>query len=659
MPRRRRRRSLAGPVSTPSSSPETRELETWKAKINHARRMRQQWEEQFAVELLERYYLGEHTHLGTYTPERTEIWLNHFAATIQTQRPALLPQQLSFLVEARPGQPHTDRVQLKAQAGVLEAIAGQDGHLLKSVRLAMTQAFFRIGVLKVCYEPALEKNPLAGQPLLAAMDQALLGGDAAGPVEPDELVTDEVYRWRWVNAKNMLLPDAGPDSTRWPWIAEEIEVPLEEAKEDARFPVGKRRQLKSNGRAQDTQQRYADLRSGHDALDHGMPMFRYIECWDTEERRVYCWADGQDFDGYLMEEPYPDGIEDHPYALFCPTPIIAPEPLPWPKPLTYDWLPMQVQYNILRRQMIEGGKRSARKILYDEGTFPDAEEAQKFLVSPLDMEGVKIQDVGRPPIVVSEASLGADVARNIPFLLNDWQRVTGSSGTRLGNPDANTATEAVITEQAAGVRDGELRTLVTEWLSEAGRKMLQLVKQTLTLDLWVQLKDLDDRDLQAFLQSPGFAAYLGQRIGEEQVPQYLQLIQTMPGMQDQFRQQFGQLKPLKVTRSQLEFETDVTVKPSTIRPVYRAQLLQLMQVLGPMALMSPTLLEELLLSFELPQGDRIATEILQGIRQQQQQQMLLKAQGGGQVPGTPTPSQGANPIGSQNPLGAVSGIRGV
>ena len=357
---------------------------------------------------------------------------------------------------------------------------------------------------------------------------------------------------------------------------------------------------------------------------------------------------------------YTDGVEDNPYSLLIFDPILAPEPSPWPKPVTYDWLPIQREYNTLRRQQIEAGKRAARKVLYDESTFPDADEAQKFLESAADMQGVRVTDIGRPPLVIGDGAQSPDVARNIPYLHADWQVITSSTPARLGNTDSGTATEAVIGEQSAAVRDSEARTLVIEWLTMAGSKMLQLVKQTLTLDIWIELKDFDDADFQEFLQSPGLQAYLGLRLGPENVPAFLQMLPLIPGAQEQLKQQFGQLKPLRVTRSQLQFEADVTVLPSTIRPIYRAQLLQLVSLLGPqLVLLSPTLIQELLASFELPQGDRIAEELLANLKQQAMALAAQQAAKGQAVPGTPNPQSAASPLGTQNPLGAVSGGRGV
>jgi len=669
-PRQRRYRTPAVPPGA-EPQPETDEPDTdlellaeWQHKIGHARRIRRDWEEHFQVEVLERFYAGDHLEYGAGS-DRAPIYLNHFAATVEAQRPALLPASVSFLVEPKPGRPPQDRVQAKILGSVLDAIALEDGHLMPVLRLAATQAFFRFGVLKVTYDPQMYPNPDAGKPLLNALDEALVGPGGEQLTEPDQLMSEEVYRWQWVQASRMLLPDEGPDRSRWTWIAEEIEMPLDDAKQDPAFPAHLRTQLVSNGRLDEMRPQFHYVPGQEDAAPE---MFRYVECWDVSNERRYAWAEGQLFEGFLINETMPDGVEDHPYALFMPLPILGPIPSPYPKPLTTDWLPLQQQYNIIRTQQIEGGKRAARKLGYDDNTFPDADEAQKYLSSPQDMQAVKLNDTAHPPVPLGDIPQSADVSRNIPYLLADWQRVTGATGTRLGNPDADTATEAVMAEQSANVRDSEMRTKINEWLAEAGRKMLQLVQQTLTLDLWVQITDLGDKELTDFMQTPGFQAYLALRVGPQNVPGVIQMLQSQPQAMELLRTRFGQLKPLRVSRAGLQMEAQVSVQPSTMRPVYRAQLLQLVQLLGPAALLSPTLVEEVLNSFELPQGDRIAEEILSNLqRQQQMQQMQQMQQQGGlpgmpgrpggrpPLPGTPQPQAAASPLGTTNTLGAVTG----
>lgn len=618
-------------------------LKRWQDRAEVARKLRKQWEQDFRVRELERFWLGKH---AQDRDEEHQFWLNHFFATVQTQKPSLLPRSTSFIIKPKRGKRKPfGTLESQTMEAVLKAISEQDDNLFTDGSLAMAQAFFRMGVLKVAYDPQTEPNPRAGETLVTTP-----GGTeppADGTIEPDEVITDEVYRYEWVDARRMLLPDAGPNERKWPWIGEEIQIPISDAKKDTRF--ARRTMLRANAtnKIDDEERQREPIEIDQDD-DHAM--FQYTEVYDILNKRMLAWAEGQDEDFFLFEQDYEPGIEDHPYSLLRFLPIIGPEPNPWPKPVTYDWAPMQEHYNILREMQVNSAKRAARKFLYEEGTFPDEEELDKF-TSNADMQGIMVTDVSqRPPIMFGESSINPDVARNIPFLLNDWRIVTGASGTRLGDPDADTATEAVLIEQSSSLRDSEARTIVDKWIARAGKKMLQLVKQTLTLDVWVELRGFSDEEFQQWLQRPAVQTMLALQVGQENVPAFLAALEINPRLQQRFRQRFGDMKPLRVTRSQLQFEADVDVMPNAARPLQQAQLLRLASVMGPLTFTSPTFLEELLASFDLPQGDRIAEELMLTVRQftQAQQQGRNSVQGAAQ-------RNGNQELLRRNPLGTVGG----
>jgi hypothetical protein len=620
-------------------------LRRWMSRIERARKLRTDWEAAYKVRTLENMYLGQQYEVQ----EGDRLWLNHFFATVQTQKPTILPKQAQFLVKPRPGRRPFGALESQMMEALLRAIAQQEDNLYTDASLAVAQSFFRLGVLKVVYDPRFERNPSAGEPI------RLADGTESGEREPAEILTDEVYRWEWVDARRLCLPDDGPNIRKWSWIGEEIEVSLAEAKEDSRFPLGLRRQLRTNRRYDPEGQ---DVERPQEASDDegDQARFCYYECWDVREKRLYVWAEGQPYgEEFLLEDDFPPGVDDHPYAILRFLPILGPRPSPWPLPVTYNWKPLQEDYNLLREQQSNAARRAARKFLYEAQTFGDEEELDKF-TSTADMQGVQIQDLSRPPQMFGETSINIDVSRAIGMAANDWRVVTGASGTRLGDPDAETATEAVLIEQSAAMRDSEMRLLVDKWLAVAGKKMLQLVKQTLTLETYVQIRGFSDKEFAEWLNKPAVQQMLALHLGQDQVQPFLAALEANPLIQQRFRERFGPLKPLVVSRSELQFEADVEVLPSAARPLQQAQLLRLAAVLGPVALSSPTFLEELITSFDLAQGARIAEEILLGMRQQ----ALMAAQGMG-VPSAGTRRSGTGTglarqvTGRQSPLSQIGG----
>jgi hypothetical protein len=663
--RRRSRRHAEKPPmarATAGSERAADRLRRWKARAELARKARRRWEDAWQVRTLEEFYLGDQVR---GEDREVAIWINEFFSTVETMKPNILLHTPTFGIRAMPGRREPDRVQARLMEALLKAIAEQDQNLATDAALAFQQAFFRMGVLKVSYDPRMVPNPRAGEPMLQQVGEGLelpIFEESGEPVlEPKEILSDEVYSWDWVDASRMLLPDEGPNPRRWTWIGEEVEVSLDEAKADTRFSRWKN-QLRPNAMVQADKaqsQPVSDFTPGDPEQDERARV-RYTEAWDILEKKLYIWADGQDFDDFLVEDDVPPGVEDHPYALLRLIPIVGPPELvsPWPLPFVYNWWPLQREYNTLRTVQLSAAKRAARKVLYEASTFPDEEEARKMLASPNDMEAVQITDLGRLPVLFADSSLSADVTRQVAQLAAEWRIVTGQTGARLAAADSDTATEASFVERAAGLRDSAQQTLVELWLAVAGRKMLQLVRQTLTLDLYLSIKDFSEKEFTDFVQSERFQALLQLQYGEGGAALFLQALQLSPLLQQRLRERFGHLRPLRVTREQLQAEADVVVLPGSMKPrslpMERGQLMQLVKILGPAALASPTLIDELLRSFDLLAGDRITEEITTNM------QRLLQAQQAGQPAGggsqTPTPPG----IGRQlvSPQATAAGVMG-
>jgi hypothetical protein len=535
----------------------------------------------------------------------TDLVLNHFLATVKVMKPNLLYGIPKFFVRPKPGRAApAGELRAAMGEGALEFIAGQNQNLKRSGKLALLQAFFRIGVLKAVYDPKLEPNPRKGELIYATDEEGVAQRDAEGnPVvkqdpltgepmtEPEVVLTDEAYRWAYVDARHLLLPDEGADSQRWTWIGEQILLPLAEAKTDTRFPLALRDQFTSNtsgneGRAG----AFAHLKSVQED-----ELFRYTEIYDRIGKRLIIWADGQNFEDFLLDDPLPPGLEDHPYSLLClGDPILGPTPNPWPLPFTRAWLDPQREYNIARQQVQEGGKRSARKMCYEDQTFADADEAVKFMQDPSDMTGVKVNDITRPPIIVASPDINPAIYKGIPLLMNDWRVITGQTGARLSSPDADTATEATYVERAANLRDADAQDLVNDWLSEAGGKMLQLLQGTLTLGLWIKMRGFSDKEFLKFAERYW------------QIPQerLLVMLQAMPQLKPILMARFGEERWQRITREELTFEADVSVAPGSMRPrnldLERRNWFDFLKILGqfPQLALSRELLQETAAKFE-------------------------------------------------------------
>jgi hypothetical protein len=624
----------------------------WSYRVAQARRARDGWERVYHVEKCEKYVIGQQ--------EEKQKTINIFGATLRTMKPNLFFSMPKFYVRPKPGRTSASAVPNAAIGeGMLEAIAEQDAHLEIAGELAVLQAFARIGVLKIVYDPAMVPNPKAGEPIYATDENGEPHVDQVGepiqlrhpltgvPItEPDEVLSAEVYRWAWVDATNMLLPDEGPDPRQWTWIGEEITVPLEEAKEDSRFNREVRKTLKANRHQEFKATRPVD-RQLVESTDE--ELFCYYECYDLKASKWYVWADEQDAQRFLVDDDTPSWIDQHPYAvLSMGLPIIGPEPSPWPYPVTRDWLYPQDEYNIRRRQMQEGAKRSARKGVYFEGSFDDPDEAVKLLQSPDDMQFAKVLDPKLIPLMIDTHDLNPAIYKDIMVSQADWRTITGQTGARLADPESDTATEASFVERAANLRESDLQRIITRWMSEAGRKMLQCVRETLTIDRWIKFRALDDQEFQSYLQRIYGVAP--------------EMLAAVPSVRDAVRQRIGSEKWVRVTREDLQFEADVTVAPGSTRPknleFERRQWLEFLKILGaaPQLALSPELLRYTADKFE-----GIPERVIEELSMLAKQMVDINAnqagrnQGAtGQQPGGAAPA-GTNGTAAPSILAAITG----
>lgn len=542
-------------------------IENLKLRLSAAKQVREQWQAEYKLEELYEKYIGKEKGEGFGDSNDINFRINKFWPTIKVLLPSLFLQNPTFTIRAKNEATNPETVlRAKMAEAALKGIAEQEHHLEFSVKLALLQAFFSIGVLKCVYEPRMIKNPRAGEPMFEHSNGVpildpetqqlipLVGQDGQPMVEPRRILDDESYRWNWVNGDKMLLPNAGPDHLRWPWIAEEITVLLEEAREDERFPSNLRNQLRSNTPGPNSM--VSRMGMVHDA-QHGDKWITYTEVWDRRKKRQMIWVEGQTFSSnhLLLDRDYPPGVEEHPYAILKGfTPIIGPDPSPWPVPHTYNWLGIQREYSVRREQSMIAAKRSARKVYYDQGTFPDADQAVAALQSNQDMEGVMITDVTRPPVAVADPPPPSNIAQDVAFLDSDWNRTTGVSSARSGGGRGrNTATESIIEQQTGETRDLDMRHEVNVWLTVAGKKMLQLLKATLTLGMYVKMRGASDTL---------YLNYVARVYG----PEFAQNVAQFPNVRQSFDEQFGDDRWQVLSREDLEFDADVSVAPGSARP---------------------------------------------------------------------------------------------
>jgi hypothetical protein len=651
----------AGVEPTKEQVDRQRQFQLWTHRVAVAKRIRKDWETEYQVEECERAFLGA---MGV--SQRVGGRYNILRSTVRTQKPNLFYESPKFWVRPKAGiSAETRKQKAMVAEGVLQSIGEQDLNLKNAAGLALLQAYTRLGVLKTVHDPRMEPNPQAGQPVPLTIEGEVQKDPAGTPLpmmnpltmqpvlQPEEVLQDQLYRYEWVDAKTLLLPDEGPDPSKWSWIGEEVTVPLREAKEDTRFPKTLREQMKSNvaaTRGEGHKKRRQDV--------DGDELFKYYELYDLRAKEWLFLTDGQDFEDFLLKESLPDGIEDHPYSLCnLGDPIISPDPSPWPCPVTKSWIPVQDDFDTTMKMVVEGTKRAARKLGYDESTFAGPEELAKYQSSD-DMIGVKLNDTMKPPVPIMDPPLPPDLYNAVNLLLMVWRIITGLTGARSGASASETATEATFVERAANVRDTEMQGIVNDWLSTAGKKMWQLVKATMTLEMFVRIRDFSNDEV---LQ------YVATLYGIDPVMLQM-LMEQMPQVKDMIVRQYGQDRMTTVTREDLTFEADVSIVPGSARPMSldneRRTAMEFLTTIGaaPQLLLSQPLMEWIGAKFDPPIPQNVIMNLSQlaqammGATQTQAGHNPGSAKGGPN-PGAGTGSTTGNPDLMALQAGVMNGVR--
>ncbi|KKL13531.1 hypothetical protein LCGC14_2524800, partial [marine sediment metagenome] len=208
-------------------------------------------------------------------------------------------------------------------------------------------------------------------------------------------------------------------------------------------------------------------------------------------------------------------------------------------------------------------------------------------------EWARVNDLdSHAPRILETPPISADIWADLPLIERDWQQMTGRSSPQLLKQTGGTATEASFAERASNLIDADMQDGINDWLSMAGQKMLQRIQATLTIDMWIKMRGFSDKE---------FTKYLERTYG---IPQ--EATKFFPGLKDAFKDRFGEDKPLRVTREDLQFQSVVSVIPGSARPrnldTERHSFLTFVsQILGPFPqiALSPILLERIMGMFEI------------------------------------------------------------
>uniref|UniRef100_A0A6M3KYW4 Putative head tail connector protein n=1 Tax=viral metagenome TaxID=1070528 RepID=A0A6M3KYW4_9ZZZZ len=362
--------------------------------------------------------------------------------------------------------------------------------LKRQIRLAILDAFFSFGTIKVGYVADFEANPNFGK-------NNVLGEDEQGnPIfevdtETGNIITDTVedivvneqFYARRISPTVMLFDTEAENYFEdGRYVIQEIVKPTEDIKSSPLYENTE--DLEPSYSIKPGIDEVSSKPDDYSELIDDLKRNTIYEIYDLEHDKLLVTADGHT--KFLRDEPMPDGIDRLPFEFLRFNEV--PDRI---YPMS-DFKPgksLQEEINMGRGMIMTHAKRYGRKYGYDDSTFGgNAEEEMEKFKDPEDGGMFKLIDAGRPPTVIQDATLDPAVYANFSQSLVDFREVMGSTENDRGVVERRkTATEAGFLARASGVRKEDRKTLVEDFAGGVGNKLLQSMQANLTAEHAVEI----------------------------------------------------------------------------------------------------------------------------------------------------------------------------
>ena len=470
--------------------------EKWEARIKEACHEKEEWEKSFKVQMGIDYFEGKQ---NPGYPENEWITVNKVYSHLQAQLPNLYSVDPFFYIKLKKSyKPDPNAIALyesmgKTRQGMLNYLK-TELDLKSKARLGIQDAYFAFGVIKVHYYAEAMKNPSAGDYVKNESGEPILDDQGSYLEEPDEIPVNDHYCISRINPCDIVWDgEAGPLPDNWSFVAQKIKLTKAQAKKDKTI---------SNQAIKN-----ADLKKDEDegpegkGLDEDNEVYTVWEIYDLVEKKWLKIAMGAK-NPVMKPQDLPPGVEDHPYSFLRFT---LRSKSPYPIPPVSQGLSIQKEYNEARTKAMVHRKRFNRKYEVDVTGLEDADYELSKLESGDDGTIVRKNVPSQVVSSISDAPLDPQLYSEINLLNMDMVELFGSTDAARGIARSDSATEAALIDKRLEVREGDRLSLVIEWITNAAKKLDQLVQANITRDeavkvtgpsgeiwQWIRTEDYED-----------------------------------------------------------------------------------------------------------------------------------------------------------------------
>ena len=453
--------------------------EGWESKLRRALKKKQEWADQFHVAQAVDFYEGKQRPSGWSDDEW--ITVNKIYSFLQAQLPSLYSIDPFFYVKLkRSFSPNAEDIPAMQEKGKLRQAylnyIKEEIKLKTTARLAIQDAHFGFGAVKIHYSADQTENPDAEQPILTDPDEdgnqgPMLDEDGEPLLQPKTLPSNERYNATRIDFDDLVWDEsAQPLEDTWGWIAQRVLTTKDEARNDPNI---------KNSLLPDSPSRLDENDMGSDAdpvtgetRDKKDIPFEFWEIYSLKSRKWMKICIGAE-KPVMPWSDFPPGVEDHPYAILRFT---LRKTGPYPIPPTSQSIDPQKEINLSRSQMMRHRKRFNRKY-HAQGNWED-EELTKLEIGD---DGTVIVGTGQiTPI--QDAPLDQSRFQELALLQNDLVEQMGSPDNSRQIASADSATEASLIDKGKEVREGDRLSTIVDWVQTIARKLDMLVQFHITRD---------------------------------------------------------------------------------------------------------------------------------------------------------------------------------
>lgn len=459
----------------------------WKARLDRANALYEEWATRFNCNVLEDYYEGfQHGQQIKLNGTKPYV-VNLVYTTIKIQSANIELSYPKYLVTPKPGNAdYSQEVAIQSaqvKEDTLNTIIDDDKEaFIDTCHLAFLDSKFRFGIVEIGYAADWLRNPLAQVPLLKGQetvpgkdddDRELDATDSKIAERPEELPENEKIYIKRIPANRFRVSSKNAQELdRCDWVGYYEFIPLA----DLKSIDGLKSEYLKDARVfftEDDVPAFTSKIDGDEKPHAGIVKVWHV--WDNRAKKRFL----------ILDSPCDVLWEDTFKRLPLPSIRWDLRLKGWyPIPQVWQWLSPQNEYNETRNMMRSHRRRFLRKFQV-VGDEIDQEEIDKFANGE---DGSIIKVPGKDAIQpITNPVLDGNVKDSLIISKDDFNEVTGTSSADRGRADRTTATESQRLGMKADIRDSAEDAKWNRFLAAIGREMLLCAQERFVEGTWAKL----------------------------------------------------------------------------------------------------------------------------------------------------------------------------